>query len=90
MRRLHCTRRQVPLDREDDYLLSWASVRRAVEAAGGRAWIFSGAEHEDRFLEFIEWSTTSSPLDDEATALAREQLAWFAAPLSADEWEEAG
>jgi hypothetical protein len=89
MRRLLCVRRLVPLDRADEYLTSWAAARSAVEAAGGRAWIFRGASHEDRFMEFVEWTDDAGPpLDDPAVSEAMEQLAYYASPLSSEEWEE--
>jgi hypothetical protein len=88
-RRLLCTRRQVPLDRSDDYLLAWLAVRRAAEAAGARAWIFRGVGHEDHFLEFVEWTDDSGPLEDETLGAAMAQLASFAAAASSEEWEEA-
>lgn len=81
MRRLRTTRRIVPLDTVDDYLDTWAAVRRAVEDAGGRAWIFRGVEHEDRFMEFIEWAGDGTPVD--ATRLDE-----HAPPVASEEWEE--
>jgi hypothetical protein len=89
MRRLVCTRRHVPLDMADDYLLAWAAVRRAVEATGARAWVFRGATHEDQFLEFIEWDDAGpAPLDAGDIASGVDQLATFGRPAGADEWEE--
>jgi hypothetical protein len=89
MRRLVCTRRQVPLDVSDDYMLAWMAVRRAVEAAGARAWVFRGAEHEDHFLEFIEWADpVAAPLDDDDIAAGVAQLDAFGAPAGSSEWEE--
>jgi hypothetical protein len=89
MRRLLTTRRHVPLDIADDYLLAWAMVRRSVQDAGGRAWLFRGAAHEDQFMEFIEWSDESlaSVVDDEAVAAAVAQLDAFGHAKS-DDWEE--
>ncbi|CAN5895481.1 hypothetical protein BH23GEM9_BH23GEM9_30960 [soil metagenome] len=90
MRRLLSTRRHLPLDRSDDYLLAWVAVARAVQAAGGRAWIFRGSAHEDHFMEFIEWDDdVDSPADDDDVAAARTQLDAFATPSASDEWEEA-
>lgn len=89
MRRLLVTRRHVALDRADDYLTAWADVSAAVSSAGGRAWIFQGAAHEDQFLEFIEWSAETPDVperDDVAAAIA--QLDTYAAAKHADEWEE--
>jgi hypothetical protein len=89
MLRLLCTRRHVPLDVADDYLMAWQSMRNAVIAAGGRAWIFRGAGHEDRFMEFIEWNDDSdSPLDDDIVADGMAQLGSFGYASSSDEWEE--
>jgi hypothetical protein len=90
MRYLLATRRHVPLDRSDDYLLAWEAVQRAVHGAGGRAWIFRGAAHEDQFLEFIEWTAdVQAPLDNDDVSAAVAQLEAFAAASSSDEWEEA-
>jgi hypothetical protein len=90
MRSLLTTRRHVPLDRADDYLLAWQAVQRGVERAGGRAWIFRGADHEDRFLEFVEWSQGASlPLDDDDVQAAIAQLDAFAHATSVEEWEQA-
>jgi hypothetical protein len=89
MRRLLITRRHVALDRADDYLLAWETVRLAVERAGGRAWIFRRAEHEDQFMEFMEWSDDdASPHTNKTVAAARWELDAFAAGLT-EEWEDA-
>lgn len=90
MRRLHTTRRKVALDRADDYLIAWETVRHAVELAGGRAWIFRGAAHEDQFMEFIEWSDgAAAPPEDETVVTTRAQLDTFAAAGVTEEWEDA-
>ena len=89
MRRLSTTRRHVALDRTDEYLIAWDGLRSAVEALGARAWVFRGAAHEDHFLEFIEWSGASSPLDDASVLAALETLAAFAPPTAVEEWEQA-
>jgi hypothetical protein len=89
MRRLLITRRHVALDRADDYLLAWETVRLAVERAGGRAWIFRRAEHEDQFMEFMEWSDDdASPHTNRTVAETRSELDAFAAGLT-EEWEDA-
>jgi hypothetical protein len=89
-RRLLTTRRHVPLDRADEYLMAWDAVCRAVEAAGGRAWIFRGAAHEDQFMEFVEWTTgPTAPHEDDAVAAARTQLDAFATAGVTEEWEDA-
>lgn len=90
MRRLSTTRRHVPLDIADDYLVSWLAVRTAVHAAGGRAWLFRGRNHEDQFMEFIEWDDDdSAPLDGDDVAAAIAQLSAFATAAHTDDWEEA-
>jgi hypothetical protein len=61
MRRLLCTRRLVPLDRLDDYLPAWHEVRSAALASGCRAWLFRRSDHQDQFLEFIEWQDDVAP-----------------------------
>jgi hypothetical protein len=89
MRRLLITRRHVALDRADDYLLAWETVRLAAERAGGRAWIFRGAAHEDQFMEFMEWSDdAASPHTNDTVAATRSELDAFAAGVT-EEWEDA-
>lgn len=89
-RRLLTTRRHVALDRSDDYLIAWEDVRAAVEAVGGRAWIFRGAAHEDQFIEFVEWSDGSAvPHETDAVAAARTSLDAFALAGATEEWEDA-
>lgn len=55
MRHVLATRRTVPLDRVEEYLAEWAGLRRAAHQAGLRAWLFRGTDHEDHFMEFLEW-----------------------------------
>lgn len=88
-RRLLTTRRHVPLDQSDEYLVAWEAVRRAVEETGGRAWIFRGSAHEDQFIEFMEWTGGSPVHEVEAVAAARAQLDGFAAAGAVEEWEDA-
>lgn len=89
MRHLLTTRRHVPLDRADDYLLAWGAVRLAVEAAGGHAWIFRGAAHEDQFIEFVEWTDeTDAPHADHAVSVTMRRLDAFAAAGTTEEWDE--
>jgi hypothetical protein len=88
-RRLLTTRRHVPLDTVDDYLDGWTTLQHEVERAGGRAWIFRGADHQDRFIEFIEWNDDGDgPLAIDAVAAAVSELDTFAVPGSSEEWEE--
>jgi hypothetical protein len=89
MRRLFVAHRHVPLDLADDYLAAWSALRTAAEAVGGRAWVFQGATHEDRFLEFIEWSGAPVPLHDGAVTAALTQLERFGPATESAEWEEA-
>lgn len=89
MRHLFITHRHVPLDLADDYLLAWTALRSATEAVGGRAWVFQGATHEDRFLEFIEWSDPGEPLDDATVTAALTQLERFGPATESAEWDEA-
>ena len=89
-RRLVTTRRHVALDRSDEYLDAWAAVRSAVEAAGGHAWIFRGAAHEDQFIEFIEWSSDNTLHESDPVARARALLDTYAVPGATEEWEAAG
>lgn len=91
MSRLRTVRRQVPLDRGEDYLLAWAAARQAVEAAGGRAWIFRGADNEDQFMEFVEWNDDALPslMLEDRVAAALTELDAFGAPAATGEWEEA-
>jgi hypothetical protein len=88
-RRLLTTRRHVPLDRADEYVVAWAAVERMVTAGGSRAWLFRGAAHEDQFIEFIEWSDGArAPHDDADIAGTRAHLDTFAAPGLTEEWED--
>lgn len=90
MRRLLSTRRQVPLDRLDGYSAAWLATRDAVVAAGGRAWLFRGVGHDDRFMEFVEWDAAAGePLDDEEVRTAVARLETFAPAADMGEWEEA-
>jgi hypothetical protein len=89
MRRLQSTHRHVALDHSDEYQVAWSAVQRAVGVAGGRAWLFRGAGHEDQFLEFIEWGDPAAPLDNDAVRTALAALDEFARPTHIEEWEEA-
>lgn len=89
MRRLLSTRRHIPLDRLDEYLGGWEALRSAVAAAGGNAWMFRGAEHQDQFIEFIEWrDEVGDPVPDgKEVRMALDNLdAAFGGHT--DEWEE--
>jgi len=93
-RLLLISRRVVPLDALEDYASRWARVVAAVDAAGGRAWLFRGARHQDHFLEFIEWKAGVEPagvaLPERADIeTARGELDARFGAASGDEWEEA-
>jgi hypothetical protein len=93
LRRLLATRRVIPLDRIDEYSMAWRRIRDAVVAAGGRAWLFRGAGHDDHFLEFIEWSDGDSGpsfVEHGEVAAARTAIEEQLGGGHADEWEEAG
>jgi hypothetical protein len=89
-RRLLATRRLIPLDRLEDYHAGWETLQTAAVAAGARAWIFRRVDHQDQFIEFLEWQEDGAPalpeLPDVADAL-RDLDAAFG-PGHADEWEE--
>jgi hypothetical protein len=89
-RRLLSTRRLIPLDRLDEYLADWNALRAAAEAAGGRAWMFRGAGHQDHFIEFLEWREDGGePLPERAQVLtARSNLDDGFGAGNVDEWEE--
>lgn len=89
-RRLLCTRRQIPLDRLDEYLTAWNAVRAAAEAAGGRAWMFRGAAHQDHFIEFLEWGDgEEEPLPERSDVPGElRNLADRFGAGHGDEWEE--
>jgi hypothetical protein len=89
MRMLFIAHRHVALDLADEYLLAWAALRNVATAADARAWVFQGVTHEDRFIEFIEWSDPAVPLEDAALRTALAQLDAFGPATDAAEWEEA-
>lgn len=84
------TRRTIPLDRLDDYLVGWQRIRTAVEAAGGRAWLYRGTTRQDHFIEFVEWDDASAPAlpDRDDIASARLDLDQTFGPGIAETWEE--
>ncbi|HSJ13874.1 MAG TPA: hypothetical protein VK939_05635 [Longimicrobiales bacterium] len=88
MRSLLITRRTVPLDRLDEYTETWAAFCAAAAAHGCRTWMFRRSGHEDRFVEFLEW-TGESPLESDDVSAALLELDGCGAPQDADLWEEA-
>lgn len=89
MRNLLITRRTVPLDRLEEYAEAWAAVAGAAAAQGGRAWLFRGAGHEDRFIEFVEWTGAPEFLAAPALVAACRELDACAAATESGAWEEA-
>jgi hypothetical protein len=92
-RRLHVGRRQIPLDRLEEYRDAWERLRQATVAAGGRGWLFRSTARDDHFLEFLEWEppagATVGLLEHPDVALARAALDGSFGGDRADEWEEA-
>ena len=91
MRRLRITHRIVPLDRVDEYQAAWQDVRTAAEAEGGRAWLYRGSDHQDHYIEFLEWKGEDlPPLPDRAPVSAmRDRLAESFAARTDNDWEAA-
>lgn len=89
-RRLLATRRLIPLDRLEDYLAGWETLRDAAERAGARAWMFRGTDHQDHFIEFLEWQDEGGPALPERAeiATARRGLDETFGAGHVDEWEE--
>ena len=87
MRNLLITRRTVPLDRLEEYAESWARLCAAASAHGCQAWLFRRTDHEDRFIEFVEWPG-ASPLADDALGSALRELDMIGPPHDSDTWEE--
>jgi hypothetical protein len=85
----------VPLDALDQYGSAWSRLAAAVTDAGGRAWLFRGAAHQDQFLEFIEWSGPEADGEEgglpESASIAslRDRLDRRFGHAHLDEWEEA-
>ena len=48
-------------------------MRDAASDLGGRAWIFA-SENKDRYIEFIEWKSVVSIIEQPSLALPLEQL----------------
>jgi len=88
-RKLVVTRRNVPLDRVEDYHAAWRRVRDAVHEAGGRAWVFRGADRIDHFLEFIESREMDSLMVEQVVVAARDELDALFAPRDLEAWDEA-
>lgn len=91
MRRLLSARRLVPLDRLEQYLSGWQQVLEAARDSGGRAWLFRGTDHQDHFLEFLEWGAEAAPVplpDVDSVASARLSLDHSFGTAQIEEWEE--
>jgi hypothetical protein len=65
-------------------------VRRLVEKAGGRAWLFCAESASDHFIEFIEWqSDAAHPLIEHSDiANAFDELAAVFHSKDSDTWIE--
>lgn len=89
-RQLLTSRRTIPLDRVDDYLLGWQKVRTAAEAAGAHAWLYRGTRRQDHFIEFLEWDDETEPAlpEHNDVASARTELDDTFGPGIVDNWEE--
>lgn len=90
MRHVLATRRTVPLDRVEEYAAAWATLRESAAASGVRAWLFRGTDHEDHFMEFLEWSDDGPgpmPEHDGIEAL-RAQLEERFGHGQEDRWDE--
>ncbi len=90
MRHVLATRRTVPLDRVDEYTAVWADVRASALAAGMRAWLFRGTDHEDHFMEFLEWADDGGPgpMPESELETLRAQLEERFGYGHEDRWEE--
>lgn len=55
MRRLLLVTERAAGPHRPEYDASWARLRDAVVAAGGRAWRFRDPAQGSRLLEFVEW-----------------------------------
>jgi hypothetical protein len=84
-RRLLETRRRAGPARRGDYREHWLPLRRAVEAAGAKAWAFV-ARDGDQVVEFVESAELSRVLADAAVAAAAARLERAYPHLSAEEW----
>jgi hypothetical protein len=87
MRRLHSSRRVVPLDQLEQYLELWSMLRSAAEAVGARAWLFRDARRQDHFMEFVEYADMS--MDGSGVSEARQEIDEFFGHAQVEEWEEA-
>jgi hypothetical protein len=91
MRRLLVTRRQIALDRLEEYIDGWDKICREAMRLGGHAWLFRAAEREDQFLEFIEWLSDTAPTLPEDPDLLDAQIAVDESfgPGHTEDWIEA-
>ncbi len=90
MRHVLASRRTVPLDRVDEYVAAWDALRALAAAAGVRAWLFRGTDHEDHFMEFLEWSDHAAAPMPGGAALeeARASLDERFGHAHEDRWDE--
>jgi hypothetical protein len=81
----------VPLDRVDEYTAAWARLRASATSANMNAWLFRGTDHEDHFMEFLEWSDDGAPApmpDRDQIATLREELEENFGHGHEDRWDE--
>lgn len=90
MRHLLVTRRQIPLDRLDEYTDAWDELCRVTVSRGGHAWLFRAAAREDHYLEFVEWrgGPRHGLLHDDAFLACRQALDELFVATYAEEWLE--
>ena len=92
MRHVLATRRTVPLDRVDEYTSAWQELQGSADAAGVHAWLFRGTDHEDHFMEFLEWSDDGAPgamPDGNVLEVLRDRLTEQFGRAQEDRWDEA-
>ncbi len=90
MRHVLATRRTVPLDRVEEYAAAWGTLRDTAADSGVHAWLFRGTDHEDHFMEFLEWSDDRPGLMPEQDGLEalRMQLEERFGRGQEDRWDE--
>lgn len=92
MRHVLATRRTVPLDRVDEYATAWLELQASAQGSGVNAWLFRGTDHEDHFMEFLEWSDEGVPGPMPETGTLgdlRERLTAEFGHGHEDRWDEA-
>jgi hypothetical protein len=90
-RRLVSIRRLVPEDRIPEYAELWLALHTAATARGAHAWAFAAVDHENVFLEFLEFGDASDVRSDPDTLTAIQALHEsfgdpYPAPKTLEEW----